>query len=124
MNHIKASTDGNDLAILAEKMGLSDICICFIDEIEPGYQNYIIHLRSPAHWVGLVIYHNIAYYFDSLNLPIIPKKIISMVDRIIYNDIEIQPINEAYCGEYVLDYISHMRKPSIKAFNKFLMNFK
>ena len=125
MNLLKGSTDGIDLAKLAEKMNLRDVCICFRNNIEPGYQNYIIHLIKPAHWVGLVIHNNTAYYFDSLHLDV-PEDIISQIsaNKVVYNDREVQPMNEAYCGEYVLYFLNHMRHPSVDNYRRMLMNLK
>lgn len=97
--------------------------------------NYIINLQDSdegggSHWVGLIIYPKIAFYYDSFGfLP--PLEVIYFVNpnsaeftrRELYiADKQIQNQFGAYCGQYVSDFLRFMNegKGTLKRFNEYL----
>lgn len=79
--------------------------------------NYIINYGNESnggtHWVALIIYNNIAFFFDSFgahfdsDIEAYMKR--SGCNQIAYNQLIIQHLNSNLCGWYCLSFLRYMR---------------
>jgi len=122
---LTAESSDHQLYELATKLYLRLEPIVFVDELnklpkptEKRNYNYIINLRDPAHWVGLMIdnRNHRAYYFNSFANEFggTPAEIIDFVKRcnaILYEtDQPIQDPNRGFCGQYTILWLSYMNR--------------
>lgn len=80
--------------------------------------------HSGEHWVGLVLYKNRCYYFDSFGLPIMKANILQFLDRykkVTYSDVCIQNTFSDYCGKFCIAFIKYVYSKS--SYNQFLSRF-
>lgn len=137
------TSESSDIQLkeLANRLCLRLEPIVFKDELrnlpkptEKRNYNYIIHLRSPAHWTSLMIdnRNHRAYYFNSFAnyFGDIPQEVLDFVKRagckLYFTDSPIQDANRGYCGQYCVLWLSFINRPSndLKDFNDYLNLFK
>jgi hypothetical protein len=114
-----AETTDVDLYNLAEKIGLKIDYICFLSDLINCKKktNYIINLMDPAHWVGLYVKGNKAWYFNSFSSELmdVPKEIIHFLRKhniTMYYDSDkpVQRPIEGHCGEFVIDFLLYLNR--------------
>ena len=105
-----------DLEQLAEFYHLPLIAVDKKDELPSKVKDgcYIINLQSSTsgngtHWLGLFIYKNNAYFFDSYGAPP-PIEVIKFVKKrkgchLYYNNFIIQDLRSENCGWYALAFL-------------------
>lgn len=138
---LTAETSDKQLYDLANRLCLRIEPIVFHDELrllktptEKRNYLYVIHLREPAHWIGLFLdnrFHK-AYYFNSFaeRFGEVSQYILDFIKRckaVLYeSDYPIQDPNRGYCGQYVLLWLSYMNRPTndLLDFNDYLSKFK
>ncbi len=125
-----ANQVGSPLTAVYSRDQLEDV-----DSLSKG-DAFIINLESSdsdgSHWVSLIAPSPTrVIYFDSFGLQP-PVEVINLcakfgVDNLDYNDVQIQSVNEAYCGQYCLDFIKSMmtgKGSIIIRYNEFIKKYK
>ena len=107
-----------ELQSQADHLGLPLKAICYKDQLRflppprPS-QGYIVNLHDSGgpgtHWVAVAITtNNKAIYFDSFGMkpPLEVLSFLSNYHDVYYNINDIQDIDEGYCGEYCILFLT------------------
>jgi len=113
------------------KTQLENKAVSLKNKINNKYKNFIInlddHTGNGTHWVCMIFNKNNCFYFDSMGFDY-PDEVndfcsILNIKSIYTNILNIQPIEMSFCGQFVIFFLSQMKKPSIKNYNKFVKYF-
>lgn len=112
----KNSTSDADLLKMAKMLGIRGLRICYASETNKRYKGpQIVNLDKVGgrgtHWC---VYYD-GDYFDPLGCP--PPPAIEAMNPD-YNEIQIQPVDQAHCGQWCLCFISAKQKNKLAEFYK------
>ena len=131
MKRITNELSDEDLMKYLKEHNIKINKICFQDQLPEKLKIgfYIINLQSSTdgngtHWVSLYYNPNMSIYFDPFGF-VPPKEIEERLNKYIYNDIEVQYINDTSCGYYSLAFIQFLynRNNKYDFFNTFINLF-
>jgi hypothetical protein len=85
---------------------------------------YIINLNGQSHWTALYKHGKNYYYFDSYGF-VPPVEVENKLPEYIYNDKQIQTLNQTSCGFYCVAWCRYLENAKNKklAFEKFINLF-
>jgi hypothetical protein len=100
---------------------------CYVkDELKSlSNGNYFINLNGQSHWTAIVKKGDQVLYFDSYGFPA-PEEIENLIEgNYLYNQSEIQGLQQTSCGFYCLAFMKYMKNKDdlSKAFTNFLNLF-
>jgi len=127
-------TTGSDLVHLAGMLGLPAINISFKDQLphKMGPGLYIVNMQNSTagegtHWVGVYVPRVGlgAAYFDSFGEPP-PLEIWRGLRgrKWIYNNMQIQDINDGFCGQFVILWLYYIRRSNSRSLQIRMMKFQ
>jgi hypothetical protein len=100
---------------------------CFVKNKLPSRLSngfYIINLNGQSHWTALYKHGKNYYYFDSYGF-VPPLEVENKLPEYIYNDKQIQTLNQTSCGFYCVAWCRYLENAKNKklAFEKFINLF-
>ena len=111
---LKNQTTDDDLYRLADMMHIPNLRICYAAQIDSHYDGpQIVNLDrvggEGTHWCAY--WRNT--YFDPLGCPPPPA-----IERLHpdYNEIQIQNVHEAHCGQYAIIFLFYLQRDKLAEF--------
>ena len=91
-------------------------------------KSFIINTHDSSkpgeHWVALVLFKKICFYFDSFGLPIVDSVIVKYLRRytkVTFSNTCIQDITSNKCGQFCIAFIQNVR--SKRTYSQFVNKF-
>jgi hypothetical protein len=116
-----------EIDVLMRRYKIKNYHGCFVKNNLPSRLSngfYIINLNGQSHWTALYKHGKNYYYYDSYGF-VPPVEVENKLPEYIYNDKQIQTLNQTSCGFYCVAWCRYLENAKNKrlAFEKFINLF-